>query len=78
MMQLLLVLLYPALVLSAWQPDWILRVSNDTIAADCTARSSTIVNGTSPGPTIRVKEGDHIWIRVYNDMLHSNTTMHWQ
>jgi FtsP/CotA-like multicopper oxidase with cupredoxin domain len=74
---LFLLLLYPAIVLS-WQPDLILRVSNDTIAADCTARRSTVVNGTSPGPTIRVKEGDHVWIRVYNDMVDSNTTMHWQ
>ena len=62
----------------AWQPDHILRISNGTLAADCTPRMSTLINGTSPGPAIRVKEGDHVWIRVYNDMVDSNTTLHWQ
>lgn len=65
-------------LVQAWQPDYVLRISNDTIAADCTARKSTVINGTSPGPEIRVKEGDHVWIRVYNDMEESNTTLHWQ
>lgn len=73
----LLVLLLSPFTL-AWQPDYILRISNDTIAADCTARRSTVINGTSPGPEIRVKEGDHVWVRVYNDMEESNTTLHWQ
>lgn len=65
-------------LVQAWQPDYVLHISNDTIAADCTARKSTVINGTSPGPEIRVKEGDHVWIRVYNDMEESNTTLHWQ
>lgn len=62
----------------AWQPDYVLRLSNASVAADCTVRHSVTVNGSSPGPLIRVQEGQHVWIRVHNDMVDRNTTLHWQ
>lgn len=34
-------------------------------------------SGTSPGPLLRFTEGEHYWVRVYNDMEHENTTIHW-
>ena len=66
-------------LVAAWAPDHILRINNATVAADCTERQSVTINGTSPGPTLRVKESDEsVWIRVYNDMEAENTTLHWQ
>ncbi|TFY79386.1 hypothetical protein EWM64_g4622 [Hericium alpestre] len=77
MYQLLLLLPLLAQLSLAWQPDHVLRIASGPVAADCTVRNSAVINGTSPGPTIRLKEGDHVWIRVYNDMEGSNTTLHW-
>jgi L-ascorbate oxidase len=33
--------------------------------------------GTTPGPLLTFKEGEHYWIRVFNDLPDSNTTIHW-
>ncbi|KAF9892042.1 hypothetical protein FE257_002448 [Aspergillus nanangensis] len=61
----------------AWQPDHILRVTAQNYSEACTERYSTLVNGSSPGPELRLKEGQVSWIRVYNDMKEENTTIHW-
>ena len=29
----------------AWQPDYILRISSETIATDCQPRESVVING---------------------------------
>lgn len=63
--------------LSNWEPTAILRISRQQIASDCTLRDSVVINGTSPGPELRFKEGQRIWIRVFNDLEHDNTTIHW-
>ncbi|KAK4686505.1 hypothetical protein P7C73_g3621, partial [Tremellales sp. Uapishka_1] len=62
---------------AAWQPDYILRVSEVTITNDCTPRPSVVINGTSPGPLLTFQEGQHIWVRVFNDLAELNTTVHW-
>lgn len=41
----------------------------------CRYRDSVVVNGTSPGPEIRLKPEQTTWIRVYNDMDNENLTM---
>lgn len=56
-------------------PDHILHVTAQDISQACDTRYSVVVNGTSPGPTIRLKAGKPAWIRVYNDMLDANLTM---
>lgn len=56
-------------------PDHILRVTGQNISQACVNRYSAVVNGTSPGPEIRLKAGEAAWIRVYNDMEDSNVTM---
>ncbi|EMD95488.1 hypothetical protein COCHEDRAFT_1088590 [Bipolaris maydis C5] len=38
---------------------------------------SVLVNGTSPGPALRLPAGKTSWVRVCNDMDEFNTTMHW-
>ncbi|KXT00877.1 hypothetical protein AC578_973 [Pseudocercospora eumusae] len=60
-----------------FQPDFILRITEANIPVACQNRTSVLVNGTSPGPPIRLQPGRRSWIRVYNDMEHANTTMHW-
>ncbi|KAH6873854.1 ascorbate oxidase [Thelonectria olida] len=62
---------------SSFFPDYVLRVTTRNIAVACETRSSTVVNGTSPGPELRIKPGETTWIRVYNDMESQNLTMHW-
>nr|BAA24288.1 ascorbate oxidase [Acremonium sp. HI-25] len=58
-------------------PDHVLRVSSRNISIACTSRQSAVVNGTSPGPELRVPAGQRTWIRVYNDLEQENLTMHW-
>ncbi|KAF2206413.1 hypothetical protein CERZMDRAFT_115769 [Cercospora zeae-maydis SCOH1-5] len=64
---------------SDFQPDHILRVTTADIQIGCQERHSVVVNGTAPGPAVRLQAGKRQWIRVYNDMCDENlnTTMHW-
>lgn len=59
----------------SFQPDHILRVTAENYTETCTNRYSVLVNGSSPGPELRLKEGQVNWIRVYNDMKDENTTI---
>ncbi|KAL4865120.1 hypothetical protein BDV12DRAFT_188377 [Aspergillus spectabilis] len=61
----------------AFQPDHILRVTAENYSEACSERYSVLVNGSSPGPELRLREGEGSWIRVYNDITDANTTMHW-
>ncbi|KAK0616770.1 multicopper oxidase-domain-containing protein [Immersiella caudata] len=62
---------------SSFTPDHILRVTYQEITTACETRTSVIVNGSSPGPTLDILPGGVTWIRVYNDMADQNLTMHW-
>lgn len=59
----------------SFQPDHILRVTAQTYRQACMNRYSVLVNGSSPGPELRLKEGQVSRIRVYNDMKDENTTI---
>ena len=56
-------------------PDAVLHVTAKNVSAGGVYRLTTLVNGTSPGPTLHLPENKVIWIRVYNDMPDKNTTM---
>ncbi|KAH7146963.1 ascorbate oxidase [Dactylonectria estremocensis] len=56
-------------------PDYVLRVTSRNISVACETRLSAVVNGTSPGPELRIKPGKTTWIRVYNDLESQNLTM---
>ena len=57
-------------------PDAVLRVTVESVAQSCLPSKLTVlVNGTSPGPELRLLEGKRYWIRVYNDMTQYNLTM---
>lgn len=60
---------------ASFQPDHILRVTAQDYEQACDTRYSVLVNGSSPGPELRLKEGQVNWIRVYNDMKDENTTI---
>ena len=57
-------------------PDAILHVSSGETKQSCVpSKEILLVNGTSPGPELRFKEGKTVWIRVYNDIPNENLTM---
>ena len=57
-------------------PDAVLRITQQNITQSCLAsKSNVLVNGTSPGPELRLLEGQTYWIRVYNEMSANNLTM---
>lgn len=57
-------------------PDAVLRVTVQNISQSCLPSKMTVlVNGTSPGPELRLGAGKTYWIRVYNDMMDQNLTM---
>ncbi|KAF1991894.1 multicopper oxidase [Aulographum hederae CBS 113979] len=62
---------------ASFTPNEVLRVSAKNITAFCQERWSVVVNGTLPGPEIRIPEGKTTWVRVYNDMPDHNLTIHW-
>jgi L-ascorbate oxidase len=56
-------------------PDFYLSVTYENHTVACQTRMSALVNGTSPGPTLRLPAGKTSWVRVCNDMEEFNTTM---
>ena len=58
-----------------FQPDEILRVTLEKVPVACRWRESAVVNGSSPGPPLRIKPNKTTWVRVYNDMPTENLTM---
>ena len=61
---------------SSFVPDAILRVTEQEVTQSCITKSGVVlINGTSPGPEIRLVEGQVFWIRVFNDMDTQNLTM---
>jgi FtsP/CotA-like multicopper oxidase with cupredoxin domain len=57
-------------------PDAILSVTKEQRKQSCVSlKDILLVNGTSPGPELRFKEGETVWIRVYNNIPNQNLTM---
>ncbi|KAF1967560.1 ascorbate oxidase [Bimuria novae-zelandiae CBS 107.79] len=68
----------PTLHDANFQPDFILRVTEEDVPFACEGlRKSVVINGTSLGPELRLRPNSTTWVRVYNDMDHLNTTIHW-
>lgn len=60
---------------STFTPDFYIRMTYENHTVACQHRMSVLVNGTSPGPTLRLPPGKTSWVRVCNDMDTYNTTM---
>ena len=56
-------------------PDATLHVTAQNVSIGGINKLSTLVNGSTPGPELRVPENEVAWIRVYNDMDSQNLTM---
>ena len=56
-------------------PDHVLVATLEAQNVNCEVRSSVLINGTSPGPTIDLRENHTTWIRVWNRMPDDNLTM---
>ena len=56
-------------------PDAILRVTTQNISLGGFEKLTTLINGSVPGPELRVPENETAWIRVFNDMEDRNLTM---
>jgi hypothetical protein len=55
--------------------DYVLVVTYENTSIACQSRMSTLINGSTPGPTLRLQPGKTSWIRVYNNMADYNLTM---
>jgi hypothetical protein len=59
----------------SFHPEFYLSVTYENHTVACQHRMSVLVNGTSPGPTLRLTPGKTSWVRVCNNMDTYNTTM---
>lgn len=41
------------------------------------ARTAQVINGTLPGPTLRLREGDTVTLRVHNTLADDEASIHW-
>ncbi|XP_057982376.1 laccase-7-like [Malania oleifera] len=69
-------LLMASSMASAGVVEYTFHVSNMTLKRLCNDRVITAVNGSLPGPTIHVREGDNLLIHVNNNSPY-NLTIHW-
>jgi hypothetical protein len=60
---------------STFIPDFYLSVTYEDHKVACQHRMSVLVNGTSPGPALRLPAGKTSWVRVCNNMTSYNTTI---
>ncbi|KAI1175254.1 L-ascorbate oxidase [Nemania sp. FL0916] len=60
-----------------WQPQYTIYATQKDIIVNCEHRYSAVLNGTYPGPTLYLKEGETTWIRVHNQLQGLNLTIHW-
>lgn len=66
----------PMLHDSSFSPDYVLRVTEKPFTQSCITKTNVIlINSTSPGPGLRLVEGNVYWIRIFNDMDNKNLTM---
>ncbi|KDO58020.1 hypothetical protein CISIN_1g008422mg [Citrus sinensis] len=71
-----LVVLASSTLASAAIVEHTFHVKNLTIGRLCRQQTITAVNGSLPGPTIRVHEGDTLIVHVFNKSPY-NLTIHW-
>ena len=57
-------------------PNIDLRIGHSEIRVDGKAGHAVTINGTVPGPLLRLKEGQNVRLSVTND-LHEDTSIHW-
>ncbi|KAL6241434.1 hypothetical protein RBB50_011698 [Rhinocladiella similis] len=58
-------------------PEYVLVATAKNLTINCQTRFSVVINGTTPGPTLHMKENFTTWVRVYNRIPDQNLTVHW-
>src|SRR4051812_11652849 len=53
-----------------------LRIAHSALRVDGRAGHAVTINGTVPGPLLRLKEGQHVRLSVTNDLA-EDTSIHW-
>ncbi|KAL5709240.1 laccase [Ranunculus cassubicifolius] len=69
-------LLVLASTASAATVEHTFNIGERTIRLACGRQSKVVVNGSLPGPTVRVREGDTLIVHVLNNSPY-NMTIHW-
>ncbi|XP_031091251.1 laccase-7-like [Ipomoea triloba] len=69
-------LLLASFLASAAVVEHTFHVKNLTVTRLCRRQVITAVNGSLPGPTLRVREGDTLVVTVFNESPY-NLTIHW-
>ena len=60
------------------QRNYTLILSDGTTTASCNLQpGAVLINGTSPGPTLRARRGERLLITVHNALHDRNATIHW-
>jgi len=60
---------------AGFKPDFYLSITYQNHSVACEHRMSALINGTSPGPALRLPAGKTSWVRVCNNMDEFNTTI---
>ncbi|KAJ2989649.1 hypothetical protein NUW58_g3367 [Xylaria curta] len=58
-------------------PDLVLSVTRQNVSVAGIERYSTLINSSLPAPMLRIPENQVVWIRVHNEMVDENVTIHW-
>lgn len=61
---------------STWFSCFVAQLENKNFTRMCTNKSMLVVNGSFPGPVIRVQKGDTAYVTVHNKGTY-NVTIHW-
>ena len=78
--------LYSGGVLPAWAmgdvaqtpaTDFDLAIGRATVQIDSQTARINSINGTLPGPALRMREGDEVVLRVRNELDDEDTSLHW-
>lgn len=59
----------------SFTPDAVLTVTRQNISIAGINKYATMVNGSIPGPALRIPENVVFWVRVYNEIEDDNLTM---
>ena len=73
----LVVILFSALLTATQCKEYEFNVAWQYRTPDCVERPTMVINGEFPGPTIRVRAGEQVKVKVQNNLPSDAITIHW-
>ena len=73
----LLSVLFPLILTATESKDYQFNVAWSYRSPDCVERPIVTINDDFPGPTIRVKVGEEVRVKVNNNLPSDAITIHW-